>query len=329
MNLRMILASATMLYAGSALAMVDPPAASTADKRMRVVDYNPVNPVQIYLAPGVATRIQLGADEDVQTIVVSDQATITPEREEPASSGGAAQVSATLAPAAPAGSRGPASCDANLCRSVAGNFVYLKPLRQMDPQPLFIQTKRTDEAGRVEQVAYTFEVLTRPGDQRADTPNTAWGISFNYPARARAAKAAEAKRRQDAARAAWHERAARTPPPPAAPAIGDKWAYGFRGNGTVAPDEVWDDGRTTFMRFAGTRRIPSVYKRRAAGGEPQLVQYAVEPRPDGTVLRIAGLETVWVLEYEHDVSGCVITDGAAARAAATPTIATPTRSASR
>jgi len=88
--------------------------------------------------------------------------------------------------------KGPASYDANLCRSVAGNFVYLRPLRPLDPQPLFIQTKRCPESAKCEMVPYAFEMLTRSADVKAAADNVAWAVAFSYPDRERAAQQAEA-----------------------------------------------------------------------------------------------------------------------------------------
>ena len=35
--------------------------------------------------------------------------------------------------------------------------------------------------------------------------------------------------------------------------------HAYRGAPELKPDQVWDDGRTTFLRFNGNRRIPNVY----------------------------------------------------------------------
>ena len=209
------LAAATALHAASALAAVDPPAASKLDHRMRIIPYDRNNPVQLYAAPGAALRIQLGADEEVVRIVVSDQATLVPEEDPPSAATVATTVNATVGSnAAP---KGPASCDPNLCRDVMGNFVYLKPLRPLHPQPLFIQTKRcAADTGRCEMVPYTFELLTRPGDPKLAVPDAAWNVTFTYPERERAARVAERRKAHAARVADWRERQALQPAPPAA-----------------------------------------------------------------------------------------------------------------
>jgi len=306
MTLRTLLAAATMLHAFPALAAVDPPAASGLDGRMRVVPYNRSNPVQLYAAPGASLRIQLGTDEEVVQIVVSDQATMAPEEEAPAA-GAAATVSSTLGAPSPA-QKGPASCDPNLCRSVAGNFVYLKPLRALDPQPLFIQTKRcAPDTGRCEMVPYTFELLTKPGDPKLTAAAAAWDVTFTYPDRDKAARLAEQRKAYAARLAAWRERQALRPPAPSAPTLAANWRYGYRGSDAVRPDQAWDDGRTTFLRFNGNRRVPNVY-RQLPDGHEGLASYATEPDAGGTVLRISRTEAKWFIR-DGDAAGCLFNVG--------------------
>ena len=143
------------------LAAVDPPPASGNDKRIRTVQYSATNPVQLPVSPGASVRIQLGPDETVEQVIVSDQGTLRTENEDTAAINAS---TATTGGALAAMQKGPASCDANLCRSVSGNFVYLRPLRPLDPQPLFIQTSRPVADDKREMVPYTFELLTRSAD---------------------------------------------------------------------------------------------------------------------------------------------------------------------
>ena len=307
MSFRTILAAATILHAAPVLAAVDPPAASGLDHRMRVIPYNRNNPVQLYAAPGASLRLQLGADEEVVRIVVSDQATLVPDEEAPGAATVATTVGATVGSVA-AAPKGPASCDPNLCSDVAGNFVYLKPLRPLDPQPLFIQTKRcAAETGRCEMVPYTFELLTRPGDPKLAAPNAAWDVTFTYPDREQAARLAEQRKAYAARVAAWRERQALQPPPPAAPKHDDNWRYGYRGSAAVQPDEAWDDGRTTFLRFNGNRRVPNVY-RQLPDGREGIPAYAAEPDASGVILRIARTEKKWFLR-DGDEAGCLFNVG--------------------
>lgn len=307
MKARTLLFLATALHAVPALAVVDPPVASKADGRMRVIVYSRTNPVKLYAAPGASLRLQLGADEKVVRIVVSDQGTLSPDDEPAPAPTGVAAALASGGTAAGAAARGPASCDANLCRDVAGNFVYIKPLRELDPQPMFIQTERTLPDGRTEMVPYTFELLTRAGGQEAGTPHTAWDVTFTYPDREKAARAAEWRKRHDeqmaAARIAAREKAALTPPPPAAPELTANWRYGYKGSAAVAPDEAWDDGRTTFLRFNGNRRVPNVY-RRLPDGKESVPTWTTEADATGATMRIAHTDAKWWIR-DGDEAGCL------------------------
>ena len=300
MNYRIWLIAATALSAAPAFAAIDPPAASTNDARVRTLPYSATNPVQLPVSPGASVRLQLGADEEVVQVIVSDQGTLgAPEMEEaPASN-------VSLAGGMGAQQKGPSSCDANLCRSVAGNFVYLRPLRALDPQPLFIQTKRCAE--KCEMVPYTFELLTRPADVKAAAATVAWSVSFTYPDREKAAKLAEQRKAYEVRLAAWRERQANKPAPVAVPAVTDNYHYGYRGSPALKPDRVWDDGRSTFMRFNGNRRLPDVF-RRLPDGKESIPAYAPETDTGGTTLRIARTEGKWFVR-DGDEVGCVFNVG--------------------
>jgi type IV secretion system protein VirB9 len=317
MKLRALFLATSLLHAVPALALVDPPAASKDDGHLRSVVYNPNNAVQIFAVPGASLRIELGADESVIQIVVSDQGTIAPDLGEPPAS-----ASSGLAGGLSSGPQAPASCDPNLCRSVAGNFVYLKPLRPLDPQPLFIQTERMDENGKPQMVPYTFELLTRAADlpgqsaqakdvvlvkdgnaQPAPPPPTVWSVRFVYPDRIKAAAAAAWLRQKRAAEDAARETALMVHTTASIPGPTANFRYGFRGASSVQPDRVWDDGRTTFLRYNGNRRIPNVYSKLPDGHESIP---AVSPEPDetGNTLRIARTETKWFVR-DGDEAGCL------------------------
>jgi type IV secretion system protein VirB9 len=318
MKLRAFLLATSLLYAVPALALVDPPAAGKADGHVRSVVYDPNNPVQIFAVPGASLRIELGADETVTTIVVSDQGTVAPDVTEPPDG-----ASAGLAGGLSSGPKTPASCDPNLCRSVAGNFVYLKPLHPLDPQPLFIQTERTDEYGKPQMVPYTFELLTRAADlpgqsaksvamvndsnappaQPTPLPTPVWSVRFVYPDRVKAAATAAWLRHKRAADDAAREAASMVRATAAVPGPSANWRYGYRGAASVQPDQVWDDGRTTFLRYNGNRRVPNIYSHLPDGHE-SIPAVASEPDGTGNTLRIARTETKWWIR-DGDEAGCL------------------------
>lgn len=301
MKLRTLLLATSLLHALPALAAVDPPAASQADGRMRTVVYDPNNPVELYTTPGASLRIEFGADEEIVQVITSDQDILDPDPAAPQLPIAKASTGLPGGQDAEA-NKLPPSCDPNLCRSVWGNIVYIKPIRDLIPQPLFIQTRRINTAGKPEMVSYTFELSTKPpaGDGNA---TAVWGVRFVYPARVKAAAVAAwlRKKHADDALAAERESLARTSA--ALPGPGANFRYGYRGASSVEPDAAWDDGRTTFLRFNGNRRVPNVYSQLPDGTE-SIPANSPEPDANGTTLRIARTEKKWFLR-DGDEAGCL------------------------
>jgi type IV secretion system protein VirB9 len=252
------------------------PAPAGADPRVRVIAYNPQQVVKLYAVPGATLTIQLAPGEKVAGLPVSDQSLL--DQPEPAGPGNPALVSTPMPPAERTAAGRGATSDRNLFTAVQGNFVMLKPLRDLDPQPLFIIGRSTDPAGREVMRAYTFELSTRAGPLTVDAPDTYYLVRFTYPAeeQAAAAAAAAASRQVDAAAAAarrreWAERQARdrlqlASTNPATPGTLN-WSYDGQGDRDLAPAEVWDDGQSTFLRFPGNRRVPAIFSVLADGRE--------------------------------------------------------------
>lgn len=322
--------AASMLSALPALAAVQSPT-TPPDKRLRVVAYDPSVPVTLPVVPGATVRLQLGSEEHVEQVLASDQGGMDPEPTEPPPPGvtaaSATQGGAQASPPA-RGDKWPPSCDVNLCRTVVGNFIYLRPLRALEPQPLFVQTKRCTDAagtpancdaicppesniptagGKCEMIPYSFEILTRPADIRAASETVAWSVSFTYADRDKAASRLAAQKRYAERLAAWHDRQANKVPPPPVSKVSDNPAYGYQGSKEVEPDDTWDDGRTTFMRFKGNRRIPIV-ERILPGNTPSIAAYSPETDTTGTTIRIARTEKTWKLR-DGDEVGCVFNVG--------------------
>ena len=311
----LLFGSVAMLHSIPALALVDPPASTAADPRIRTVVYDRNDPVELNAAPGTTLRIEFGPDETVTGVVVSDQGTISPEMV-PTQTGYGAMVGGL----ASSTSKGPSSCDPNMCRAVIGNFVYLKPLLSLDPQPVFVQTTRINAFGKTETVPYTFELLTRTGQQSA-AASTTWSVSFVYPDRIRAARLAAWRRRKAQLDETERARLAITPPGPAYPSQGANWRYGYRGSATVQPDQAWDDGRTTFLRFNGNRRVPNIYSRSPDGHE-SIPAYATEPDAMGTTLRVSSTKTKWFVR-DGDEAGCLFDLGLDPQGATAMTVVEP------
>ncbi|MBI0539087.1 hypothetical protein D9599_26435 [Roseomonas sp. KE2513] len=278
--LRLILAASVALPLawGAPAAAGETPVPAGRDPRVRVIAYDPQQVVKLYAVPGATLTIQLAPGETVAGLPVSDQTLLDPP--EPAGLGtGPLAMAGGPAPSERAGAGRGASTDRNLFTAVRGNFVMLKPLRDLAPQPLFIIGRSTDPAtGREVMRAYTFELSTREGPLTAEAPDTYYLVRFTYPfeERAAAAAAAEAQRQANAASAATRrkereDRRARErlvlAGTNAATYGAMNWNYDGQGDRELAPAEVWDDGQSTFLRFPGNRRVPAIFSVLADGRE--------------------------------------------------------------
>jgi type IV secretion system protein VirB9 len=275
---RLLAASVALPLAwGAPAAAAEAPTPAGADPRVRVIAYDPQQVVKLYAAPGATLTIQLAPGETVAGLPVSDQTLL--DQPEPAGPGPLTLAGGPVAPSERAGAGRGASTDRNLFTAVRGNFVMLKALRDLDPQPLFIIGRSTDPStGKEVLRAYTFELSTREGPLTAETPDTYYLVRFTYPAEERAAAAAAAAARRQAASAAAEtrrralaERQARErlvlASTHAATSGVMNWNYDGQGDRALAPAEMWDDGQSTFLRFPGNRRMPAIFSVLADGRE--------------------------------------------------------------
>jgi type IV secretion system protein VirB9 len=321
-GLRLILAASVALpLAWSApAAAVEAPAPAGADPRVRVIAYNPQQVVKLYAVPGATLTIQLAPGETVAGLPVSDQSLLDePEPADPGTSHLA--LAGGPAPSERAAAGRGASTDRNLFTAVRGNFVMIKALRELDPQPLFIIGRTTDPTtGREVMRAYTFELSTRAGPLTAEAPDTYYLVRFTYPAEDRAAAAAAAVARHQANAAAAtarrkeredrqaRERLQLASTATATPGVMN-WNYDGQGDRALAPAEVWDDGQSTFLRFPGNRRVPAIFSVLADGREAA-VNYSVSTAGLITVhqtgpalrLRDGGL-VLCIVNRAHDATG--------------------------
>jgi type IV secretion system protein VirB9 len=326
---RTSLLATSLLCAMPALAAIDPPAASKNDAKVRVVTYDPSNPVELHIIPGMSIRIELGADETVPTggLTVSDQDIIKPD---PLNAPPPPTVSQQVLAGGPSGAGQP-SCDMNLCRNVVANIVYLKAVRELDAQPLFIQTERINALGVKEQVPYAFEISAKtpeppppvatasldptfvgPATPAPAAPPVLWAVRFVYPERIKQQAAAEYKKRQDEWVSRNREGAVLKAPIIDTPNKTSNIKYGYRGSAAFAPDVVWDDGRFTYLRYKGNRRVPNVYSL-LPNGEPTIPPSTPQPDAEGTTLKVSGTAAKWFIsdgsENGKPPIGCLLNAG--------------------
>lgn len=254
------------------------PAPAGPDPRVRVIAYDPQQVVKLYAVPGATLTIQLAPGEAVAGLPVSDQALL----DAPEAAGPSGPLALVGGPSERVATGRGATTDRNLFTAVRGNFVMLKPLRELDPQPLFIIGRHTDPGtGREVMRAYTFELSTRAGPLTADAPNTYYLVRFTYPAderaaaeasrQAKAAAAVAARKQREERQARERLRVAQATP------SGVNWNYDGQGDRALAPAEVWDDGQSTFLRFPGNRRIPAIFSVLPDGREAA-VNYSADAR---------------------------------------------------
>lgn len=276
------LGAAAILAASPALALETPRPCSAAEPRVRCVAYKPAEVVQLYAAPGASLTVEFANGEEITDASVSDNGLLD----------GAEASPRTFLPVG--GQGGAPTADRNLSMAKRGAFLFLKPLRQLVPQPVTVLTRTAD--GKVRR--YTFQLETRPGPVTVDAENTFYAVRFTYPgdeARARAERWA-AQRDVHEARAA----AAR---------LRQNNIFGemvknadYRGQGTeedraaLAPSSgsaepaMWDDGHRTFLRYAGNRTVPMAYQVLPDGREGVVGQNTdADPTTRGKLLVLHGV----------------------------------------
>jgi type IV secretion system protein VirB9 len=138
-----------------------------------------------------------------------------------------------------------------------GNILFLKPREKSPPTNLQVVAVRPAGGRRV----YLFELTAIGGT--VTRRNAYFAVRFRYPS-----DEAERRQRQAEARRAAASRAAvdealfqdRAASP-------RNWRYSAQGSRSLEPDAIYDDGKSTGMRFSGNREIPAVYRVNGDGGE--------------------------------------------------------------
>ena len=200
---------------------VEQPRAGRLDGRIRFVPYEPGNVVDIWTAPGAVMVIQFSKHETVANVAASDSHTLK------------AQPS--------------------------GNFLFLKPMGTLPPQPVVVLTRT--ESGALRR--YDFEFETRKSDLGPGA-NVDYTVVFTYPheayLRRLAAERAE-RARQERAETAALLRQQTDFAETSDPYDGTRnYRYVARGDRALAPRWVWDNGTSTAFVFPAMQRIPSLYR---------------------------------------------------------------------
>ncbi len=247
-------AVAVLLLVLSAPALaVQYPAAGRLDSRIRYVPYESGNVVDVWTAPGAVLVIQFSPDEKVVDVAASDSIYLK------------AQPSA--------------------------NFLFFKPMAILSAQPIVVLTRTAQ--GKLRR--YDFQFETRNSKLGVGT-NVDYTVVFTYPheayeQRLAAEKAAEQKAAQREATARLHEATDVMEPGVADPYVGSRnYRYVARGDGALAPAEVWDNGYSTVFVFPGMQRFPAIFKIDPDGKEAT-ANYSVH----GETAIVPGTAPEWLL----------------------------------
>jgi len=143
-----------------------------------------------------------------------------------------------------------------------GNYLFFRPTAALALQPVVVLTTLPDGKRR----RYVFEIETVATPSMANgSSGVYYSVQFTYPfdiAAEDAAKAAIAeKARQDAVKAAEQGRTqSLLKKPESDPALADRnWRYVARGDRSLTPIAVFDNGYSTVFRFPENERIPAIF----------------------------------------------------------------------
>jgi len=220
---RVALILAGLLLSSPALANQMPQHGSL-DSRMRYVVYNPGQVVHLSTEVGATLVVGFSDKEAVDAVAETDTT--------------------------------------HLSAMPKGNYLFFRPTAALTLQPVVVLTTLPDGERR----RYVFEIETVTSTSMADgASGVYYSVQFTYPsdiAAADAAKAAAAeKARQDVAKAAEMARTqALLKQPENDPAsAASNWRYIARGDRTLTPIAVFDNGYSTVFRFPENERIPAIF----------------------------------------------------------------------
>ncbi|MES2292714.1 MAG: TrbG/VirB9 family P-type conjugative transfer protein [Pseudomonadota bacterium] len=220
---RVAIILASLIFSVPALAN-QMPQHGELDSRMRYVAYNPGQVVHLSTEIGATLVIGFSDKESVDAVAETDTV--------------------------------------HLSAVPKGNYLFFRPTAALALQPVVVLTTLPDGKRR----RYVFEIETVATPSMANgSSGVYYSVQFTYPfdiAAEDAAKAAIAeKARQDAVKAAEQARTqALLKKPENDPALADRnWRYIARGDRSLTPIAVFDNGYSTVFRFPENERIPAIF----------------------------------------------------------------------
>lgn len=223
------LAVVLAIFSSISLAKADQfPKHDEYDSRMRYVPYNPGQVVHLSTQVGATLVVGFSDKENVSAVAETDSV--------------------------------------HLASIPKGNYLFFKPGAALALQPVVVLTTLPD--GKMRRYVFEIETVTSPSMANGAT-GVYYSVQFTYPldaATEAAAKAAEAtniaeKARLSAVQTAEQEQAQNLLQAPTVdPNAGQRnWRYVARGNRSLTPIAVFDNGYSTVFRFPENERIPGIF----------------------------------------------------------------------
>ncbi|EJC80770.1 type IV secretory pathway, VirB9 component [Rhizobium leguminosarum bv. trifolii WSM2297] len=240
----------------------DTPTAGKLDPRMRYLVYNPDQVVRMSTAVGATLVVTFGTGETVTAVAVSNSKDL-----------------------------------AALPRS---NYLFFKASQALSPQPVIVLT--TSEAGARR---YVFSISTRTMN-RLDTGqhDLYYSVQFVYPEDGAAARRKEIEKRsllnrmRATAQAQQEAEDLLSQPAEVADQDSNNFHYVAKGDRSLTPLEVFDDGATTVFRFPGNMRVPSIYIINPDGKEAA-ANFSIK----GDYITVSAVAREWRLRDGHTALG--------------------------
>jgi len=212
-----------LLFGPAALAN-EIPQHGALDSRMRTVPYNPGQVVHLSTEVGATLVIGFSEKESVDAVAETDSA--------------------------------------HLSAMPKGNYLFFRPSAALTLQPVVVLTTLPD--GRRRRYVFEIETITSPSMANGSA-GVYYSVQFTYPldiaAENAALAAAAEKARQDTAKVAEQARTqallAQQENDPAL--VGRNWRYVARGDRSLTPVAVFDNGYSTIFRFPANERIPAIF----------------------------------------------------------------------
>lgn len=229
------------------------PAPSPLDRRIRIVEYNPLDVYELTAHYGYELQIALSPGEIITNVHTGDEAAWT---------------------------IGPKDVK---------NRLWVKPKADNPTTNLSIVSRTT----KGEERTYDFHLTAAwPSDKQDGNREMMYRVQFTYPDDERAATQATKQVSDVKEKLA---NAATTKP--------RNYKYSFAGNSIFKPDEIYDDGLYTYLRFPANTPRPSIYYVDANDAE-----HIAETHTDEEWIVIHSVRTRFLFRKDEVVSG-VFNDG--------------------